>query len=219
MATATSAVAPSSSASSTAPPAPTEKPQLADVSMASGIVPLTKAEQRESKRQCGSSLSKLHRKVKDTRGRIARTRQLLELLGEPSDIDERCRELLARSTQAYLAATSESAAIMNLKMILVGLSSHLDKTGTLCPDAGPKPDDPAWECMRFSLARGAPGGAAGADGPVFSYRLRSTGKRYTLAATGIPVKGAGATELFISDTFADGKIALGAPVMRRVPRE
>lgn len=190
-----------------AQPAPIAPPQLADESTAPGIVPLSAEEERESKRQCTSSLGKLQRDVQSTNGRLARTEKLLQLLKTSADIDERCRELLTRSTEAYLAATHESAATIQLKTMLVGLSAHFERTRELCASA--RPDDPAWACVKAPVPPQS----------RFRYGLHVDGQHYTLTATGNAIPSAGLTELFIEGNVEDGKVDLGAPVMRRTPRE
>src|SRR5690606_35066200 len=109
----------------------------------------------------------------------------------------RCIAWLLRELRAYQARSQESAAMNDLKRILVGLSGAVAQ-GERCPSAPPVPEDLAalevgpvippidryaaagWRCVRFDT-QGAP--------QHFQYEVRRDGDRYELIARGFPVRG------------------------------
>jgi hypothetical protein len=127
----------------------------------------------------------------------------------------------------YLARTREGEAKLNLKRIVVGLVTALERdVPTFCASAPAVPKDlatvkdapyasagadwraPGWTCVRFDLS--------GAQ-QVFQYELRSDAKAKTfeVIARGYPVQGAAPTELYIAGKVENGAIDPSMPVMRR----
>lgn len=139
----------------------------------------------------------------------------------------RCADLIKRDMIEYLARTRESEAKLNLKRIVVGLVTALERdVPVFCASAPAVPPDlatvkdkpyasaaadwqaPGWTCARFDLSGGQ---------QVFQYELRSDAKAKTfeVIARGYPVQGAAPTELYIAGKVESGAIDPSMPVMRR----
>jgi hypothetical protein len=138
-----------------------------------------------------------------------------------------CGDLILRDMIEYLARTRENEAKLNLKRIVVGLMTAIERdVPVLCPSASAVPSDlaavkdtpyasaaadwraPGWTCARFDLSGGQ---------QVFQYELRSDpkAKTFEVIARGYPVQGAAPTELYIAGKVESGAIDPSMPVMRR----
>jgi hypothetical protein len=139
----------------------------------------------------------------------------------------RCAELMRRDTIEYFARTRENEAKINLRRVIVGFMSALEKSPpAFCASApavppslasvkdqpySSKPDDwkaDGWSCVRFDLS-GAP--------QVFQYEMRTDAKSktYEVIARGYPVQGGPVTELYIAGKVESGAIDPSTPIMRR----
>lgn len=227
------------SASATAAPsaepsaiAPATKPGVpVDSVPPPGTQPLTDAERAEASTKCKKLSDAIVAASKKGGGKKRPIDYANEVFASPpklAGVDvPRCTDLLRRDMIEYLARTRESEAKLNLKRIIVGLVTALEKEPpAFCPSAPAVPPDlatvkdtpyastatdwktPGWTCVRFDLVGGQ---------QVFQYELRTDPKARTFEAIarGYPVQGAPATELFIAGKVENGAIDPSMPVMRR----
>lgn len=188
-------VAPPPSAAVAAVAAPAEPPAAAEP------LPLTAAEQKDTQRLCKplmAAMAKAKAKAPDQspasalQAALARPPPSMK----PADV-ERCRDLLGRGIQSYVAAAREvEARVIMAQIALRAVGAYRD-TGKLCPDASPVPANrdlvakvpyestaadwtsPGWACLHFSF-EGQP--------QRFQYEVRADagGKGFTLFAHGVP---------------------------------
>lgn len=239
--TVAASVAPSASAaaSATAPAAPHKAPPepevLAAESSPPGLTKLSKDEAEAVQKTCTPLTDALAAaaKKKKLAGPSDRNAFIQEFLQSPPKLPNvdvaRCADLILRDLRAYLAATIESEAKMNIGRVVVGLATSMEREPPeLCASAGPVPADlgtvsagpwtsqpsdwsaPGWACARFDLA-GQP--------QRFQYQLVTDAKAGTweVIARGFPVKGGAATELYARGRIEGGQIHPSREVYRRAP--
>jgi hypothetical protein len=188
-------VAPPPSAAVVAVAAPAEPPAAAEP------LPLTAAEQKDTQRLCKplmAAMAKAKAKAPDQSPASALQAALAKPPPsmKPADV-ERCRDLLGRGIQGYVAAAREVEARVILAQIALRTVGAYRDTGKLCPDASPVPANrdlvarapyestaadwtsPGWTCIHFSF-EGQP--------QRFQYEARADadGKGFTLFAHGVP---------------------------------
>ena len=212
--------------------APSTKPGVpVESSPPPGTQPLTEPEQKELASKCkklGDAIVAAAKKGGAKKRPIDYANEVLSNPPKLPGVDvPRCSELIRRDTIDYLARTRENEAKLNMKRIVVGLMTALEREPPeLCAGAPAVPKDLAsvkdapyastaddwkdagWKCARFDLVGGQ---------QVFQYELRTDKKTltYEVIARGYPVQGAPATELFISGKVDHGAIDPSMPVMRR----
>ena len=226
----TTASAPTA-ASTAEPAAPQKKGVPIETSPPPGTQPLTEDEAKELEGKCKKLADVIAAAAKKSGGKKRPIDVIQDVLASPpklAGVDvPRCGALMQREMIDYLARTRESEAKLNLKRILVSLSTAMEGSPpSLCASAGPTPPDVAtvkdipyqssaadwqaagWKCARFDLS-GAP--------QVFQYELRTDAKAqsFEIIARGYPVRGAAPTELFVAGKVEGGKIDPSAPVLRR----
>jgi hypothetical protein len=216
-----------------AKPATPEPEVLAKDSPLPGMTRLSTEEGDFVKKACtplAAALEAAARKKK-LAGPADRNAFLQEFLANPPNLPRvdvaRCSDLLLRDLRAYLAATIESEAHVNIGRIVVSLATALElEPPRLCPSAGPVPADlralaagpwvskaddwaaPGWACTRFDL---------GGQPQRFQYQLvtdKSAGT-WEVVARGFPVKGGPPTELYARGRIEGGQIKPSREVFRR----
>jgi len=236
--------APSAASATTAPStasaAPSAEPATAqpakpgapaDASPPAGVSPLTEPEQKELASKCKKLSEAIAAVARKDGGKKRPVDYITAVLAAPPKLPgtdiPRCSELLTRDTVAYMARTREGEAKVNLKRIVVGLMSAIERDPPVfCASAPPVPaaleavkDTPyssvnadwsgaGWKCARFELIGGP---------QVFQYELRTDAKARTfeVIARGYPVQGGPATELYVAGKVESGVIDPSMPVMRR----
>ena len=212
--------------------APTPKPGVpVDASPPPGTKPLDEAESKELAGTCKKLMDVIASTAKKDGGKKRPIDYAMDVVAHPpklAGVDvPRCGDLVVRDMIEYLARTRENEAKLNLKRIVVGLMTALERdVPILCPSAPAVPPDlatvkdvpfastgadwkaPGWTCARFDLSGGQ---------QVFQYELRSdaTAKTFEVIARGYPVQGAPPTELYVAGKVESGAIDPSVPVMRR----
>jgi hypothetical protein len=229
--TATAAPDTSAAPSASAAAAPPKPGVPADSSYPAGVNALSEAEQKELATKCKKLNDAIAAAAKKAGGKARPIDVIESVLQSPPKLAgtdvPRCSDLMRRDTIAYLARTRESEAKLNLKRIVVGLVTALEREPpAFCASAPPVPpsldtvkDKPyqssmadwkadGWACVRFDIAGGM---------QVFQYELRTDAKAKTFEAIarGYPVQGAAAAELYIAGKVQNGAIDPSMPVMRR----
>jgi hypothetical protein len=206
---------------------------LATDSSAPGITRLSKEEAEVARKTCSPLTDALAAAAKKKRlaGRADREAFIEEFLQDPPKLPHvdvtRCAGLLLRDTRAYVAATIESEATMNIGRAVVGLATSLEhEPADLCASVGPVPADlgaltagpwtskaedwsaTGWACAHFNLA-GEP--------QRFQYQIVTNAKAGTweVIARGFPVKGGAPTELYARGRIEGGHIQPSREVFRR----
>jgi hypothetical protein len=204
---------------------------LASDSAPPGVTRLSKEEGELARKACtplADAMATAARKQKLTHA-ADRNAFLEDFLAHPPQLPRvdvaTCADLLLREVRAYVAATIESEAMMNLGRIVVGLASSLEREPPeLCAGAGPVPADlgvlkagpwaskaedwaaPGWVCAHFNLA-GEP--------QRFQYQLVIGAATWEVVARGFPVKGGAPTELYARGRIEGGHIQPSREVYRR----
>ena len=229
--TSTATADPAATASA-APTAPAPKPGVpADSVPPPGTNPLSEAEGKELSSKCKKLTDAIAAAAKKAGAGKRPIDVVEEVLASPpklAGVDvPRCSDLMRRDTVSYLASSRESEARLNLKRVLVGLMTALEKEPpALCASAPAVPpsvetvkatpyastaDDwkaEGWKCARFDLVGGK---------QVFQYELRTDPKARTfeVIARGWPVAGGPMTELYVAGKVESGAIDPATQVMRR----
>ncbi|MFO0590644.1 MAG: hypothetical protein U0441_24085 [Polyangiaceae bacterium] len=229
--TATAAATTAPTADATANAAPAKKGVPIETSAPPGAQPLTEDESKELTGKCKKLTDAVAAAAKKSSGKKRPVDIVQEVLAHPPKLPgvdlPRCGSLMEREMIDYLARTRENEAKLNLKRILVSLSTGMEASPPKwCASAGPTPPDlatvkdipyqstltdwqaPGWKCAVFDLS-GAP--------QVFQYELRTDAKAqsFEVIARGYPVRGAAATEIYVEGKVVGGKIDPSAPVLRR----
>jgi len=224
------AAVPSGDAPAPVAPAPTTSPApgpaaavRVDESQPKGVAPLSKEEEAELKRDCGSYTQAMSKKVEGASNRLDGTVKLLEALKDDTS-NPRCKTLLQRQLGAYLAQVRETTALNDLRMIMVGQSDAFNHNGTLCPATPPVPtelselkgsyiapddvyDAKAWSCIGFHL-HGRP--------QHYQYEVRRIDdSHFEVIARGYPVPGGELSVLSLKGEVKDGAVPLHSNVFRR----
>jgi hypothetical protein len=164
-------------------------------------LPLTAAEQKDTQRLCKplmAAMAKAKAKAPDQSPVEALQAALAKPPPsmKPADV-ERCRDLLGRGIQGYVAAAREVEARTILAQLALRAVGAYRDSGKLCPDAAPVPanrdlvakgpyestaadwSSPGWTCLHFSF-EGQP--------QRFQYEMRADadGKGFELLAHGVP---------------------------------
>jgi hypothetical protein len=222
------------SAPAASAPAPKGSEVLAADSSPPGVTKLSKEEAEVARKSCKPLADALataakSKKIASNADRNAFVEKFLEAPPKLAHVDvARCADLILRDLRAYVAATIESEARLNLGRIVVGLATSLEREPPeFCASAGPvpaepiaagapfqsKPGDwaaPGWKCARFDLA-GEP--------QRFQYELVTDPKAGTweIVARGRPIAGAAATELYSRGRLENGHFQPSRDVYRRAP--
>jgi hypothetical protein len=206
-------------------------PVLATDSVARGLEPLGDSERAELASGCKPLADAIVAAAKRDGRKKPAAQYVDQVLASPPKLKgvdlRRCAGLMRRDLAVYLARTMEAEAIMNLKRLVVGLSTAAEEQkGRLCPSASPVPQDldvlrrgpyrstaaqwraEGWACARFDLS---------AEPQRFQYALETDpqSQSFVLRARGFVVDAEPPEELYLSGKMEGGTIEPSSNVVRR----
>jgi hypothetical protein len=195
-----------------------------------GLQLLSDEEVKYAEANCKKLQEKLQQAAKKQKG-MAPADAVLEALANPPNVPgvdvKKCADLLRRDVQGYRVSAIESEVSNQIKRIVIGLVSALDRQPSqVCPNVGPTPrelasvqkgpyssqssdwKEPGWECARFDLV-GQP--------QRFQYELKTdpASKSFLVVARGYSMPGSPATELFVKGVIPEVSSKGMGRVMRK----